>query len=381
MLDIKKLRIALFSSIDQTIPLPRNIINAPVAFTEILARGLSKKGHRVTVFALKDSHIQGVKIYTLDYKWDKNLKTEKKDWVSHTAFTTSFLNYELQKDIKKFYNQLAISEIYLKQKEFDIIHFNYSEIDNIIPFAKLFKTSILIVIHDFLTPLRKVVLKKAREFKNIHFVSLSSSQRKEYSLASFIKTIYHGTDTQKYQFNSIPKNYLLFSGRLLYKKGADEAIKVAQESKNNLKIIGQVTDLNYYNKFIKPHLNKNIQYLGIKSGQQLVSFYQNARALLFPIKWEEPFGLVMIEAMACGTPVIAFGRGSVPEIVKDGKTGFICKPNDLNSMVKAVKKIYQMPEAEYRKMRYNCRKHVEKNFTVEKMVDEYEKVYYKNLSR
>jgi len=372
MPNLKKLKIALFSSIDQTIPPPRNIINAPMAFTEILARRLSKKGHRVTLFAIKNSHVRGVKIYTLDYKWDKNLKTEKKDWVSYTAFTTSFLNYGLQKDIKKFYNQLAVSEICLKQKEFDIIHFNYSEIDNIIPFSKLFKTSILIVIHDFLTPLRKVVLKKAREFKNIHFVSLSNSQRKEYPLASFIKTIYHGIDTKKYQFNSIPKNYLLFSGRLLYKKGVDEAIKVAQKSKNNLKIIGTINDLSYYNKSIKPHLNKSIQYLGVKSGQQLVSLYQDARALLFPIKWEEPFGLVMIEAQACGCPVIAFDRGPVREIIKDGETGFIVKNS--KEMIKAVKKIGQIERKE-------CRKRVEENFSLEKMIDNYEEVYYKILKR
>ncbi|MGB2762611.1 MAG: glycosyltransferase, partial [Minisyncoccales bacterium] len=106
-----------------------------------------------------------------------------------------------------------------------------------------------------------------------------------------------------------------------------------------------------------------------------------AKLLLLPIQWEEPFGLVMIEAMACGTPVIAFRRGSVPEIIKDGVTGFICKPNDLNLMIKTVKKIYQMPEAEYKKMRHNCRRHVEKNFSVEKMVDNYEKVYYKILAR
>ena len=104
-----------------------------------------------------------------------------------------------------------------------------------------------------------------------------------------------------------------------------------------------------------------------------------------PIQWDEPFGLVMIEAMACGTPVIAFNRGSVSEVVKHGKTGFIVKPFNKNGrpniedFAKAVKKLYQMPEKEYIKMRHNCRKHVEKNFTVEKMVDGYEKLYYKIL--
>lgn len=366
----RKLKIALFASIDQTIPPPGNIINAPMTLTKNLARGLLRKGHRVTLFAVKNSHIQGVKIYTLDYKWDKNLKVKDTDWVSYTKFSPSFLNYELQKDIKKFYNQMAISEIYLKQKEFDLIHFNYSEIDNIVPFAKLFKIPILIVIHDFLTPLRKVVLKKVREFKNIRFVSISNSQRKPYNQGNFIETIYHGVDTQKYQFNPKPGNYLLFSGRLLYKKGVDVAIRVARKSKTPLKIIGTINDLSYYNKSIKPYLNKDIQYLGVKSGKQLSSLYQSARALLFPIKWEEPFGLVMTEAMACGTPAIGFDRGAVREIIKDGKTGFIVK--NPKEMVEAVKKIGQIDRLE-------CRRWVEEKFSIGKMIDEYEKVYYKIL--
>lgn len=370
MLNTKKLKIALFASIDYPIPPPRGIIYAPLVLTEILARGLSKKGHQVTLFAVKNSHVRGVKIYTLDYKWNKNLKIKNTDWVSHTKFSPSFLNYELQKDIKKFYNQMAISEICLKQKEFDLIHFNYSEIDNIICFAKLFKIPILIVIHDFLTPLRKVVLKKVREFKNIYFVSISNSQPKPYNQGDFIATIHHGVDIRKYQFNPKPKNYLLFSGRLLYKKGVDAAILVARKSKTPLKIIGTINDLSYYNKSIKPYLNRDIQYLGVKSGKQLISLYQNARALLFPIKWEEPFGLVMIEAMACGTPVIGFNRGAVREIIKDGKTGFIVKNS--KEMIEAVKKIGQIDRKE-------CRKWIEEKFSIEKMINEYEKVYYKIL--
>jgi glycosyltransferase involved in cell wall biosynthesis len=101
------------------------------------------------------------------------------------------------------------------------------------------------------------------------------------------------------------------------------------------------------------------------------------KAFLVPIEKDEPFGLVMIEAMACGTPVIAFDRGSVSEIIEDKKTGFICPPDDINCMIEAVKKIYQMPENEYINMRKACRKRVEQNFTIEKMVDSYEKIYQK----
>jgi len=124
---------------------------------------------------------------------------------------------------------------------------------------------------------------------------------------------------------------------------------------------------------------RQIKFIGEIGLKEKDEFLRNAKGLLVPLQWEEPFGLFMTEAMACGTPVIAFNRGSVPEIIKDGKTGFICKPNDLNSMAKAIKRVYQMPEKDYLKMRRLCRQHVEKNFTAERMVSEYEKVYEKIL--
>ena len=382
MFNPKKLKIAMFASVNNPIPPPKGTINAPMALTKTLAQGLSKRGHKVVLFAQKNSYVPGVKIYALKDKWNKNLRIENTNWVSNTKFKFSpnFLNYECQKDVKKFYNQTAIAEICLKQKEFDIIHFNYSQIDNIVCFAKLFKKPSLIVIHDFVTPLRKVVLKKAQGFRNLYFVSISNSQRKPCSQKAFIKTIYHGVDILKYQFNPKPENYLLFSGRLLYKKGVDAAILAAQKLRIPLKIVGTINDLSYYNKSIKPYLGKNIQYLGVKSEKQLISLYQNSRALLFPIRWEEPFGLVMIESMACGTPVIAFKKGSVPEVIKDGKTGFIVEPFDkrgkpnLKEFIEAVKKIDQIDRRE-------CRRWVEENFTVEKMLDGYEKVYEKILKR
>jgi glycosyltransferase involved in cell wall biosynthesis len=170
--------------------------------------------------------------------------------------------------------------------------------------------------------------------------------------------------------------------RISKEKGVEFAIKIAQKTKVSLDIYGP-GEKNYLKKAVSPYLNQKISYHGMvkKHSSKWYKVYSEAKVLLLPIQWEEPFGLVMIEAMACGTPVIAFGRGSVPEIIKDGKTGFICKPNDLNSIVRAVKKIYQMPEAEYKKMRNNCHEHVKKNFTTEKMVDNYEKIYYRILKQ
>ena len=131
---------------------------------------------------------------------------------------------------------------------------------------------------------------------------------------------------------------------------------------------------NYLEKSVLPYINQNIAYHGMikKYSAKWYKAYSEAKALLLPLQWEEPFGLVMIEAMACGTPVIAFDRGSAREVVKDGKTGFIVK--NVNEMVKAIKKIDQIDRKE-------CRRHIERNFTVEKMVDKYEKLYYRILKK
>ena len=147
-----------------------------------------------------------------------------------------------------------------------------------------------------------------------------------------------------------------------------------------------IVDKKYFVEQVKPLIDgKQIKFIGEVNHKGKAELLKNAKALIAPIQWREPFGLFLIEPMACGTPVIAFNRGSVPEIIKHGKTGFIVtpfnkktKPN-IEGFVKAIKKIYQMPETEYKKMRYNCRKHVEKNFSLEKMTSEYEKLYYKVL--
>jgi glycosyltransferase involved in cell wall biosynthesis len=167
-------------------------------------------------------------------------------------------------------------------------------------------------------------------------------------------------------------------GRLVPLKGAHNAIKVARQLKSKLLIIGEYSRdsayyINYWRKKIKPFIDHKIIFHS-KGGsrQKVLRMVSQAKAFLFPIEWEEPFGLVMIEAMACGTPVIAFKRGSVPEIVKNGKTGFVVK--NLREMIQAVKKIDQID-------RRACRQRVEKKFTVEKMVENYEKLYYKLLAK
>jgi glycosyltransferase involved in cell wall biosynthesis len=126
----------------------------------------------------------------------------------------------------------------------------------------------------------------------------------------------------------------------------------------------------FFEKKIRPHLNGKIKYLGELSQKELSSFYGQARAFLYPLEWEEPFGLCPVEAMACGTPVIAFARGSMKEIIKNGKTGFVVK--DVGEMIEAIKNVEKIK-------REDCREWVKENFTIEKMVENYEKIYYQIL--
>jgi glycosyltransferase involved in cell wall biosynthesis len=166
---------------------------------------------------------------------------------------------------------------------------------------------------------------------------------------------------------------------MIPEKGALSAIRVAKKLKKHIQLAGSIPESQdeasyWYNK-VKPSLNHGAKYLGLIPYNKMYTLYSRAKALLVPITWNEAFGLVMIEAMACGTPVIAFKHGSVPEVIKDKKTGFIVKNE--SQMIKAVKKIYDMPQNEYMQMRRNCRKHVEENFSVERMVNDYEKLYYK----
>lgn len=351
-----KLKIALFCAIDHIAPLPAGVIYAPLEIAANLASGLSALGHQATFFAKAGSKIAGAKLFSFDFPELKKIKIP-----------------DLKDRALSFYNQIAIAEIIKRQKEFDLIHLHYSGLDSILPLAKLAEIPIIITLHDPITPFRQLVLKESAKNKNLFFVSISRNQRQPFKRANFIATVYNGIKLNDYQFQARPGNYYLFSGRLLPKKGVHIAARIARRLNLNLKIAGPRYDLatsNYFKRHLEPYLSSKIKYLGALPPAKLISNYQNARALFFPIQWAEPFGLVMIEAMACGAPVIAFGRGSVPEVVKDGVTGFIVDTE--KEMIAAVKKIDQIDRAA-------CRAWVEQKFSAERMIGEYEKAYYKVL--
>jgi glycosyltransferase involved in cell wall biosynthesis len=207
------------------------------------------------------------------------------------------------------------------------------------------------------------------EFQDMPLVSISNSQREPLPGANWQATIYHGLPEDLYAFSAAPGEYLAFLGRISPEKRVDRAIAIAREVGMPLKIAAKVDDVDqdYFDFHVKPLLQHPlVEYVGEIGDGEKQEFVGCAIGLLFPIDWEEPFGLVMIEALACGTPVVAYRRGSVPEVLSDGETGFIV--DDLEGAIAAARRL---PELDRRR----CRDEFERNFTASRMANEYVRLY------
>lgn len=360
---MKRLKIAQLST--PFIDVPPKTYGGTELVVYNITEELVKRGHKVTLFATKNSKTSA----KLEYVFKKSLGLGGMEkLLSPLAAKLSWAHA-----LPSLYHAVLPFE---KADQFDIIH-NHFHCYGLF-FSNLVKTSVLTTYHGDLSsaekcPIEKMILEK---YKRNFWTAISKSQkRKVKTKLNFQAVIHHGIPIEKFPYSLKHQNYLAWLGRITQKKGIEEAIKVAKRTKNKLVIAGTVNprDQEFFQKKIKPKIdNKLIFYVGPVSHKPKVKLLKNAKALLYPISWEEPFGLVMVEAMACGCPVITFKRGSIPEVVKNKKTGFIVK--DIKGMIRALKQTDQIN-------REDCRKHVERNFTVEKMVDKYEKVYYKILGR
>ena len=226
--------------------------------------------------------------------------------------------YEEDKDIDpKVWECLHISEIMEHANQFDIIHNNYDFLP--LSYSSLIKTPMVTTIHGFSSPKIMPVYKKYN--KTTNYVSISNADRSPD--LDYIRTVYHGIDVDNFTLNEENGDYLVYFGRIHPDKGTWEAIQVAKSAKMKLVIAGIIQDKVYYEEKVKPFLNEDITYIGCVGPKQRDIVLRNAYALLHPIHFNEPFGLSVVEAMACGTPVIAFDKGSMPEIIQNGKNGFI----------------------------------------------------------
>jgi len=303
----------------------------------------------------------------------------------------------------KVFELALVGKAFSMQKNFDLFHVNIGNGEIVLPFARFVKKPIIITMHGTLNDIyTHKFFSQYKNLKNVYYVSISNAQRKPYPSLNYIRTIYHGIDIYKdFQFNPTGDKNIIWTGRAIPDKGLDIVLSVVKKVKKKAKVFPIIKEdyLHWlHDEIIK---KRNLIYQVVKiyidfdvNRTELNHHYQTSKLFLFPLQWEEPFGLTLIESMACGTPVVSFARGSVPEIVKDGETGFLVNPSNddkrgdwiikktgIEGLCEAVEKIYSMPEERYKVMRKACREHVEKLFTVERMMNEYVEVYKKILSK
>ncbi|MFW6359950.1 MAG: glycosyltransferase family 4 protein [Chroococcales cyanobacterium] len=343
------MRIAQVAALAERVPPPAyGGIELVVSF---LTDELVNRGHDVTLFASGDSET----IATL------------KSIISHPTRT----NDDVENPI--VYELIQLNEVCKQAKDFDIIHFHNEVLAP--PFANLIPTPAVHTLHGYLYPDDRELYK---HFSQQGYISISNAQREYCPELNYIRTVYNAIDINDHPFVSSPATdppYLAFLGRGAPEKGLHSAIAIAQKTGYHLKIAAKIDSENeaYFEEKIKPHLDQeNIEFLGEIPSEEKGEFLGKAIATLFPITWAEPFGLVMIESMAAGTPVIAIDKGSVSEIVEDGKTGFIC--SNVEEMIDAIAKIEQCD-------RHYCRQYIQDFFSVKKMVDGYEKAYSQLLNQ
>jgi glycosyltransferase involved in cell wall biosynthesis len=303
-----------------------------------IAEGLVAKGMDVTLFASGDSITAGKLAYSCQHPY--------------AADTTA--------DVKV--NEcLHISQLFERAEEFDIIHNHYDFLP--LSYSRLVDTPVLTTIHGFSSSLIVPVYKKYNA--TTHYVSISHANR--HPDLTYLSTVYNGIDTTEFTYQERPGDYLLFFGRIHPEKGAREAIELSKRCGKKLIIAGLIQDTEYYNKQVQPFIdNEKIVYAGNCNAQQRDELLGNALALLHLILFDEPFGLSVAEAMCCGTPVIAFNRGSMPELILSGRTGFL-----VNTMEEAINATDQLSVIN----RMDCRQRALEMFSKEKMTEDYIQVY------
>jgi glycosyltransferase involved in cell wall biosynthesis len=263
---------------------------------------------------------------------------------------------------------VLLEEVFARAGDFDIIHFHIDYLH--FPFSQRQSTPHVTTLHGRLDLPDLIPLHKT--FSEIPLVSISDAQRIPLPWANWQGTVYHGLPIELYQPRSEPGDYLLFLGRISVEKRFDRAVEIVKRSGMRLKCAAKIeeADRQYFEETIQS-LGRMVEYVGEVGESDKQDLLANAYALLFPIDWPEPFGLVMIEAMACGTPVIAYRCGSVPELIDDGVTGFIV--DDLEAATDAVPKIRDLD-------RNLCRRRFEERFSATRMAQEYVAIYQRLIN-
>jgi glycosyltransferase involved in cell wall biosynthesis len=308
----------------------------------VLTEQLVKIGLEVTLFATGDSQTTGhlVAVCPRSYSEDSSVNP-------------------------KVAECLHISEVFERAADFDLIHNHFDFLP--LTYSALIETPVLTTIHGFSSPSIIPVYKKYNH--RSHYVAISEADKSPE--LDYLATIHHGIDVAQFPFSDSGGKYLLFFGRIHPEKGVHEAIQVARRVKMKLLIAGIVQDQAYFERFVEPYLDgTTVEYLGAIGPDRRPAVLGQALALLHLVSFNEPFGLSVVESMACGTPVIAFGRGSMPEIIRHGRTGYIVE--DIDQAVDAVAAVRSID-------RSACRDDVETRFSDTRMAQDYVRAYQEIL--
>jgi glycosyltransferase involved in cell wall biosynthesis len=296
-----------------------------------------------------------------------------------------------------------IKQAFSRANDFDLYHVHISNGESVLPFVKDLKKPVLFTLHGGVdTAYDPSFFSPFKELKNVHFVSISDAQRKRLPDLPYAKTIHHGIDLSVFPYDPDGGERIVWAGRGVEEKGLGVVLDVVSGTHYVLGVAVALKD--QWKTWYENSIEQRILGFGPPAGEAgnrisvsknldraaLPAFFSDAKLFLFPVGWEEPFGLVTIESMAVGTPVVAYARGALPEIIKDGKTGFLVNPSDsdirgdfiikktgIEGLKEAVERIYALPVDQYTAMRRACRTHIEQHFALEKMVDSYIALYKK----
>jgi glycosyltransferase involved in cell wall biosynthesis len=334
------MRIAQIAPLHEAVP-PK-LYGGTERVVSFLTEELVNLGHDVTLFASGDS----VTSADLHASWPRALR----------------LDPAIRDPIAP--HMLMMEHVARRMDDFDVLHFHM----DYWPFSFFSRQDV-----PFITTLHgRLDLPELQPvfntFNKVPVVSISDSQRRPLPQANFVRTVLHGLPENLLTPQPSKRDYLAFLGRICPEKGVDKAIRIARASGVKLKIAAKIdkVDAEYFEQKIRPMLGDGVELIGEINDDQKPEFLSGARGLLMPIDWPEPFGLVMIEAMACGTPVIAFNRGSVPEVIEDGLTGFIVE--DETSAISAVGRLGELTTR-------GIRHRFETRFTARRMAEDYLSVY------
>lgn len=372
------MKIAYIASSEFGCPPPEQQIQAALWVSAQVIEGMTARGHHTIYVGAGTSTVRASVVRSFGpaffdvHPYDDWVKLQEPErGKSLAAYQAKLHEYLLEE---------------LKRNSVDLVHFHTSPPIFSLPYEAKIRQPKVQTFHDPLLAEYDPMFNEYKDIETTHFVSISNAQRSGAPNLSFAQTIYNGIPIERYPMSHSPNDQLAFLGRVKRIKGIKDAVMATHQAGERLVVAGRptYTEEAYLVREVYPFFDGNtIQHIGVVGHKAKVALLGQSKALLFPVQWEEPFGLAMIEAMACGTPVIAYNRGSVPEIISDGITGFIIDPDDtvrprkgtwvikkqgVEGLVEAIRRIGEIDRAA-------CRRHVEAHFTAERMCGEYEKLY------